>query len=303
MKKIFGLFCGVAAMMSLAACSSEENAPEMESELVTFTAQLPGKFTRAIVDGSKANTLMCYVYDEDGVYVTKHSGSMSKNEGSVTMRLASGVNYKLVFWSQVASENSPYSVSDAGVLTVDYTKMVGNDDNNDAFYYTTTFRGGDEPTKITLKRPFAQINFGTNDMDLDVVKKAYGNNVRTTVTVDTYNTMDLVNGTVSGEVNQLVTNRASANLISSETFPTEGHKYVNMAYVLVPKGGSTSSLLTLKAYNSDAADAKPVWSVVVPNAPLKPNFRTNVYGALLTTQTGFSVTIDGKFDGAENKPQ
>lgn len=295
-KKIFGLFCGMAAMMSMAACSSEEVTPMNGCEMVTFTAKLPGKFTRGVADGAKANTLVCYVYDSQNNFVVKHEGKMAANEGSVTMRLASGVDYQLVFWSQVKSDNSPYSITDEGVLSVDYTKMNGNDDNNDAFYYTTTFKGGTQPEEgIVLKRPLAQINFGTDDLHLKVVESAYNKNVRTTVSVDAYNTMNLLTGEVSGVENQMVTARTSANLLSDELFPDADHEYLNMAYVLVPKSGITS-MMTLKAYNSDDATT-PVWSVEVPNAPLKQNFRTNVFGSLLTTKTDFEVTIDGEFDG------
>lgn len=71
MKKLFNISAALAIMLmarGLASCSSNaepEPAPEKTVE-VTFKAQLPSRIdARAIADGTKANELFFYVYDEN----------------------------------------------------------------------------------------------------------------------------------------------------------------------------------------------------------------------------------------------
>ncbi len=302
-------FCGLllgATVVLTPSCSQQEEAPVLGAEqTVTFTAQLPGRFTRAAGDGTKANTLKCFVYDSKGDFIESHVGNMANAQGSVSMRLASGMDYKLVFWADTKLTDSPYSITDAGVLTVDYAKMTGNDDTMDAFYLSTTYHAGNSTSEsVILKRPFAQVNFGTDDLNLDVVKKAYSNGVRTTVALEAYTEMNLVSGKASKPIS-LTTNVGSHRDLTSERFPAgqgataadDLYSYLNMGYVLVPSEGTTGEI-TLNSYNVDPqGGTDPLWTIKVPNAPLRPNFRTNIFGSLLTTRTNFQVTIDSDFTG------
>lgn len=299
-----GLLLGATAVLAT-GCSQQEDSPRFgEEQTVTFRTHLPGGMTRSAGDGTKANTLKCFIYNSAGEFVDSQEGSMANASGEVTMRLASGEDYTLVFWSDTKLADSPYSITDEGMLTVDYSKMSANDDSTDAFYLSTTYHAGDSNNEsVVLKRPFAQVNFGTDDLNLEVVKKGYKDNVVTTVTMEAYTQMDLRDGTASNPI-ELTTNAARAKDLSGERFPTgqgetadkDQYGYLNMGYVLVPTEGTTSNL-TLKSYNTDPMAADPIWTLNVPNAPLKQNYRTNVFGALLTTQTDFEVTIDPIFDG------
>lgn len=303
-------FCGLllgATVVLTPSCSQQEETPVLGAEqTVTFTAQLPGRFTRSAGDGTKANNLKCFVYDSNGVFIESHVGNMSNAQGAVSMRLASGMDYKLVFWADTKLTDSPYSITDAGILTVDYTKMTSNDDAMDAFYLSTTYHAGNSTSEsVILKRPFAQVNFGTDDLNLDVVKKGYGNNVRTTVALEAYTEMDLVSGKASKPIS-LTTNVGSHRDLTSERFPAgqgataadDQYSYLNMGYVLVPTAGTTGTI-TLNSYNVDPqTGADPLWTIKVPNAPLRPNYRTNIFGSLLTTSTNFQVTITPTFDGS-----
>ena len=272
---------------------------------VTFSVKAPVVGTRAVGDGNTANTLTCYAYDASGNYVDTFTGSMSGGKGSVTARLASGVSYKLVFWSGAA--DSPYTVdAEKGTMTVNYSGMAANSDANDAFYSTLEFKGGEAAQKdITLTRPLAQINFGSDDTTLPAVTKAYTSGVYTTVTTQAFTTLNLVDGTVSGETS-FTAPVAAISTLERESFPVthaestpeapKSYAYTNMLYALVPAAGATSDL-TFKSYTSTDTSS-PVWTLAVPAAPLKQNFRTNVFGSLLTTQTDFQVTVNPIFAGS-----
>ena len=294
--------CGGMLLIGLASCSQEELSINNDGT-VTFSVSTPVVGTRAAGDGNTASTLTCYAYDANGKYVDTFSGSMSGGKGSVTARLASGVSYKLVFWSDAAG--SPYAIdAEKGTMTVNYSGMTANSDVNDAFYTTLAFKGGDaKEQKLTLTRPLAQINFGSDDTTLPAVGKAYSAGIYTTVTTDIYTKLNLVTGEVSPEPSDRVTYTTTIAPISGlkdETFPVthpesttdapRSYAYTNMLYALVPPSG-TASDLTFKSYNAANAST-PIWTVKVPAAPLKQNFRTNVFGSLLTSATDFQVTID-----------
>lgn len=62
-----------------------------------------------------------------------------------------------------------------------------------------------------------------------------------------------------------------------------------MVYALVPDSRTTSTV-TLHTY-ADAEATKKIWTLPVSNTPLRQNYRTNIFGSLLTSNTDFSVTI------------
>lgn len=304
------------ALISVASSCSKNEAPEASAtETVTFSTMLPGKTTRSFADGKAATTLTCYVYDSNNNFVLKQEGNMANKNGSVSVTLAKGVNYKIVFWADTDDAKTPYSITDKGVLTVSYEKMAANSNDNDAFYGVINFLGGSEASKtVELFRPLAQINIGTDDLKETAVTAHYGANLYTSVTAtECYTTMNIIDGTVSNPTT-VTTPKGLVSDMKSETFPvthtesTKSYGYATMMYALVPTQGATS-LITFNSYASNAADAKAVVSRQVPNAPLKQNFRTNLFGTLLSASTDFELNINPAFkdptpeDGNHNLPQ
>lgn len=292
------LMAATTMLCGLSACSDADLGGNGNGETVTFTAKLPMELTRAVGDGTNVKNLTCLVYDKKGNYVTQASASIQNAQANVTLQLASNVDYQLVFWA--AAPNSPYTLTNNGMLNADLTHMNANDEANDAFYNKIDFIGGAEKTKtVTLHRPLAQINIGTDDSTLPVVNAAYPSGIYTTLTTDVYTTMDLLSGEVSGRTN-ITTPVAPISSLEDEKYPVnhtdanKKYKYTNVIYTLVPTQGAVSDM-TFTSYASDAEGAPAMQSRPVTAVPMKQNFRTNIYGALLTSTTDFKVTINPNF--------
>ena len=319
----------VAAMAGMTSCSNEEVvAPATGGDgNVNFTVSLPGSgfATRAFADGMSAEHLQMAVYDADNgdLVMTPEEVTFEKNALStqVSLNLAAGRNYKIAFFA------NPHAGSDADkvytfsaenkTISVNYDKMKNdyNSKDYDCFYalYETGVVSAPINDNVTLTRPVAQINWGTSDLEEGVVvdDNAYGAsaaNLVTKVTAKAYSTFDLLTGDVSDEVDVEMPYLArpaeyDATSASGEKFPVEHptYKYLSMHYLLVPKDNSVVDL-TLYAHNTPnpAEGTQAMSTVTVTNAPVQANYRTNIYGALLTNPAEFTVTKDKDFTEPDN---
>jgi hypothetical protein len=186
----------IASAFSFASCSNSEedlNVASNEST-VTFTTALPTELisraatgadnnsglTESIYgDGLKATTLYyaVYTYNENGNNLVLTNYGKEGDNGfvnnpvkfnnltaTVSFTLANGTPYKFVFWAQ-SDEAAQYTFNPAtGDIKIDYSKVVCNDDNQDAFFACVnyTFEQG-QGKSVTLTRPFAQLNVGLTD--------------------------------------------------------------------------------------------------------------------------------------------
>lgn len=298
------ILMAISLLIGMSSCSENELYESGNSGAVTFNLQLQPQTTRSggatFGLGIYATSLKCLVYDETGKYLTQTSTTLSDGQGSVNLNLVSGMSYKLLFWADSGTGYSPYTLNNSGEISVNLDKVQANSEYNDAFYAVKEFQAGTSTNEnITLTRPFAQINFGTDDADMQLVAEAYPDGVYTTVTTNLYTRMNLLNGEVLDK--QTYTTKLSTTAsMTAESFPV-AHKqagkkydYVNMLYAIVPAEGFTSDI-TLKTYKSSSEGADPTWTVNVPSAPIKQNWRTNIFGSLYTSDTNFNVIIDNHF--------
>ena len=175
-------------------------------------------------------------------------------------------------------------------MTVNYDGITANKENLDAFFHAETALTVNGPVSkaITLLRPFAQINVGTNDL---ATADMAGVKVNTSsIAVKTYRTLNLLSGAVDATTETLVT-FAKAAIPSGETFPVDGYDYLSMAYVLV---GADKQLVDI-TLGVDATTNEPVFTGV----PVQRNYRTNIYGSLLTNPAIFNVEINPDFGGGD----
>ena len=176
--------------LALASCSSDD-APQVGTGNgnVTFQVQLPAELgSRAYFgNGTQAKNLYVAVYDANGNVLDKltnfngetPAAGMTVNNfttslsTTVTIPLVKGQTYTVVFWAdsyapveEGAEFTSPFTFTPADAsMKVDYTKFVGNSDAPDAFFAAVTVPADGTTHKVELKRPFAQINIGTDDLD------------------------------------------------------------------------------------------------------------------------------------------
>ena len=277
-------------MIFATSCENElEVGAAGEESMVSFTIATPDMGSRAYSDGTTATVLQYAVYNAAGEELTDLTVTNGEIHGSTTvnLQLTTGNTYSVVFWA--AAPGAPYTVDfGAKTMTVDYTNAVSNDENRDAFYAKETFTvTGAQTETITLKRPFAQLNIGTNDYAAST-SAGYTPTKSKVVVSNVYGKLDLWKGEVDSSV---VASFDFAAIDTTELFPVSGFKYLAMNYLLVDDEKETVDVEFTYTDDSNAKTRK------VGSVPVQRNYRTNIYGQLLTSDVDINVTIEPGFDG------
>ena len=326
MKKnyLYGLFA--TSMLLMTSCQQDNLAGDWQDNgnlvSVRMSVSLPEmqNATRAAFgDGTTAKKLhygVFEVYDvnKDGkidreterVFLSQISGTTEFNqnlEADIVLKLMPKSTYDIAFWA--ASDKAPYDCTFEGAtasVDVNYKGVFSNNENNDAFFGTTTIadvaldggntlvhNGGEA---IKLYRPFAQLNIATSTDDYTAASKAGFEVTETEVVIGgIYEVLDLWTGNVSmkdnGETNPRVYQKAE--IPGAEyTFPiVSGQKYLSMNYLLMPKEKETLTKVIFKHYTADGREKVREFG----NVPAQRNWRTNIYGDLLTSDVQVKVAI------------
>ena len=172
MKKVLYSLLAVAALAFAVSCSKDQTTAIADGDEVTVTFDvdaLAGLQTKAISDGLRATDLTVAVYtaDKSEISALKKTTTFSNRKAQVSFNLVKGQTYNFAFWA-VNPNCSAYSFNTAAAkVTVSYEGVSANDESRDAFFaveegLTVT---GPMSRNITLKRPFAQLNFGSAKTD------------------------------------------------------------------------------------------------------------------------------------------
>ena len=299
MKKIFSIFAA-SLMLFAASCSTEKLDEPKGDGNVTFTVQLPGGLqSRAEMtngNGQAATKLHYWVYEAGqttplaaGLVNGKpKTADFTNLQATAELQLVTGKQYDVVFWAQ--APDAPYTFDlNARTVAMNYTAANANDEKRDAFFKVETITvTGSMTQNVTLTRPFAQLNFATSDMA--AAQSAGFILDKTAVKVTSIKpTFQLIgNGTAIGADTD-VTFAATEIPDGDLTIQNEAYKCISMNYLLV-EGENTLVNCTLTK-NADVQS----YDLEVSNVPVKRNYRTNIYGNLLTSTTTFNVTIDPEF--------
>lgn len=303
MKRILFSTVAMSALMLMATSCADDQTSDLKAgaeSTVTITAQLPGDMgTRAFADGTKATELHYAVY-EKGTTIRlavckKADGTKGQLEGTATMtglqttislQLTTGKEYDFVFWADAPGDNVYTFDSEKQTVTVNYANAENNTDNLDAFFGQKKALkvSGNMSISQELRRPFAQINIGTDDFD---AAAAAGYTVsESTIGVATYNTLNLLSGEVSNPVTATFVKKPIPTENSKFSVNSKDYKYLSMSYVLVPKDKETV----------DIAFDYTLTNRTFTNVPVQRNYRTNIYGSLLTNTADFNVVIAPGFN-------
>ena len=306
MKKVLlGMMAATALLFT--SCSQDEFNPGANGANATLTVNLstPQLVSRAFSDGKTATQLQYAVYDiTDGT--PQIISDFTETEDEINIRttknfqLANGRTYNLVFWA--ANAEAPYTVDfgdSEATMTVDYDNTFANAETLDAFFACKEVTvSGSATVDVKMYRPFAQINVGTDDYVPAAVAGAIPS--VSSFTIDNvYTTLDLMSGDVVGATTRIFKDGAipakydeTAN--TGEKFPVDGYDYLAMTYALVD---AEQALTTVKfSYTGGTVTEE----ITVGGVPVQRNYRTNLYGSILTSGIVANVEIIPGFNEPDN---
>ena len=292
MKKLLLCMLAIVAMVAT-SCQQDTDLGVKGGEIVSVSFNLGTQVSRAYSDGSQATHLQWAVYKKNGDLLenlenlvgqdTEYTGSKT-----VSLDLATGDTYSVIFWA--AAPNAPYRVDfENKTMTVNYDGALSNAENRDAFYAYKSFTvNGPMALDVELKRPFAQLNIGANDFT--AMENAGRKIELSKVIVPVYTTLNLVEGTVDGQATKTTFDYAA---LPTEAFVVNGYQYLAMNYILV---AAEQEVVDVEFHYATAGES---WtnSRTVGSVPVKRNHRTNLYGAILTSNVNVNVEIKPEYDG------
>lgn len=308
MKKLIYTILAVAATLFAASCTRETEKVDPDDCTIVearFNLGFGKALTKAFSDGLSATQLVVGVYDKDLGYLenlsiapdaTDHKTAFSQLQATYTARLVKGHGYDIVFLA-VAPDNGVYTINLAnGTLTVN-PQGPSNEEKRDAFYgvYSIDRVTAAVDESITLSRPFAQINVISEKQDFEAAVAAQVEFGKSALKVNAPSVLYLVDGSTGTPADYDLTPAAmpvdagdTAAHPNFEPYQSRGDYWLLTNYVLVdPQGCDCEVEFTLYAKGSD----DELFSYSIPNVALKQNYRTNIYGSVLTTDGSFTLVI------------
>lgn len=303
MKRLF-LFLAVAGLMATTACSRDEmeSAGMNGDGVVTFSARLPEQLqTRSMGDGQTARKLTYAVYaagEQTPLLTSECEGAPAVEftdlKAQLTLRLTTGKSYDVLFWADAygqKDESNPYKVDyQAQTVTVDYAAAESNDESRDAFFGSVTGMKvtGAMSQDVTLVRPFAQVNVGTDDLEEAVAGGLQSAALATSMSATNVpTTLNLLNGTTTGSTSVDFASHA----VPTESLVVSGRTYTYLAMNYLLMGADKTTTNIAFAFTDGATTGNLTFS----NVPVQRNYRTNIIGSVLTGDVDFDIDIDPGF--------
>lgn len=298
---LLSTFTIAAAALLVTSCNDEmDNGLKTGDEgTVTFTAQLPSEMgTRAFADGLTAKHLQYAVYEAGQSTPLKVFGDettvvgeaeMDNLKQTVSLKLTTGKTYDVIFWAADNSAKKPYTFDPlTQTVKIKYTNVYSNNDICDAFFKKETITvSGNQNVDVKLTRPFAQVNIGTDDFDAATI--AGLNLTQTQVKATAGDILNLATGKMEGTEATRIFKMKAIPTADDGAFPVAGYKYLLMAYIPISDTKETVDMTF--GYNGKSTFRS------FTNVPLQRNYRTNIYGSLLTNSVDFNVVIEPAFSG------
>lgn len=323
MKRLIYSVLALAAM-AFAFPSCNDDAPEEVQ--MTFTASVPGydmqsrtEGTSSIGDGSKVDKVKCEVHElinNEYVKRAQERLTLTTNENGVktttySPTLLKGRTYAVVFW---AYKDGAYTVDDLTNVTRAKIgeQLLCNDDDLDAFAWVAKDVKAESATtvSVTLKRPLAQLNFGTNDVEAGLKMLETGAQLSgSSITVNAYSGYNVLTGDVVGNATPTTFHKKET---PSGTLTANNIDYTNhlaMTYLFVGQDLGSNGTDTQSSYISDCSltvyytytEGEETKEEVVnttnySNVNFKQNTRTNVISNnLLTGTINYTISLDNDF--------
>lgn len=301
-KNLFKTFA-IAAMTVLAGACAKEQVASGDGETVemTFNVDVPETTitTKGLSDSKDVDEVICQVFlSSDHTLLESKTVDFVGGKANVSFSLVKGQKYDFAFWAQVKGTGY-YDTSNLSAVKIDYSKekTKANDAKRVAFFAVYPKKPALAITgKATLRRAFAQVNFGgvLDTTRPDAIKNVLESRVIMTnlaSTIDLFNTNTIAGYT--GNVEKVTFDKNP--VISDEKLNVNGVDYQYFATVYVP-APSVNKILT-DAVASLYLDSGFSVDVKAPNVPIKRNYRTNILGNFFNdVEYGWTITIDDRFN-------
>ena len=311
MKKLLYCAAALATLLFAGSCQRENLEPAQESAAVTFTVEAPAALqTKAIADGLNVNQLIYEVWltDELGVLT---SGAQKLYQAETTMAEDNGVNkatltldlvndqkFTVLFWAQV-KEAGAYTTAELTKVTYAKNEYNSNDESLAAFYavaYVNDCKHVEKDgttaadSKVSLRRPFAQLNLGTLNTSTAYTVTMVSSEVKVTSANTVFNVAKGVASTPAE-----LTFKNAAVPTDPATLKVNGttYQYAAMNYLFAGDNATVEYDIVTKLNGGMDGTVNNIVNAV----PLKENYRTNIIGNLLTSKTDYEIVVDAEFAG------
>lgn len=304
MKHTLQLIAVMALAFLAASCQRENLEPVAGGSTVTYTVQIPDAIaTKAIGDGHSGVTKLIYeVYREaqlaDLSAAPIYEGVAEINDQGVAaleLEFVKNQKFTVLFWAQ-NPDVAVYTTDDLRNVQLAQTLTANN-------VNTAVFAGSDKVDNcvsaangaVKLVRPIAQLRIGTTPESL-VIRST------TTVTLKKSDlkvkglstTYNVATKAVGADKSEFTYSEAD---VPAETFKANNvdYQYVAMSYV-----GFASDLGANIDVEFNINTSEGVISHEVVNVPVKPNYRTNIVGNLITASADYNVSINDNWETTEH---
>ena len=285
MRKYFLTFVALAAGLFATSCQESIVEPQIAGP-TTFTVQIPDQMgTKAIGGHDLVDKLYVQVYPEDVTADMLTSDIVIvENDGTakVSFNLVQDQKYNIVFWAQ---KEGAYKTQDLRRIPMNLNHH--NNESGAAFFaFLENFIPTGTAEPVVLRRPFAQLNIRTTESSLEnhAGKFELGTSkVTVTGLADVFNTVEGY-----GEVSKDYVFEAVAVPVEDVTIGGIDYKYVSMDYLPIVGDDKALATVGLEITLKDNQVITHSWD----NIPLQENYKTNIFGNLISSSTDFNVTID-----------
>lgn len=303
MKKLLSLISAAAFLFSTAACQQEieqvEN-PADETVEVTINVSVPdGLKTKAMGDASTLTKVNYEIWDSEWTeIVDKNVIELDENlKGTLALKLIRFKTYNVLFWAQ--GEAAKHTWTDLREINIDYTPNIENDAFAGRVLGIDATNDKNLEKAVVLKRPFAQINFATDDLGAgkgvnmgDLAFKS----AKVTVPglAKKYNNVD---GVAAGAA-EAITFESTALMAEPFVMNEVSYDYVLVFYPLVGEGEKTTVNLAADFVATCGEEEVAVsWTGkgAMNNVPVQANYRTNFFGSIYTAFGDIDVSVDDEF--------
>lgn len=316
----------IVTLMALAAllCTScaKDDDPLAGTVPVTFVAHLPETIdSRAIADGTKANELFFWVYDENNQEIVELRQKnvefdQTTNTSSVTAHLLPGHTYSFAFWAQHRDIDA-YDPSTT-IIRINYgteeDKVKCNDDDRDAFYgwipNLQVSAEGNITRNITLTRQLAQVNVGLDRTAATQARRA-GVDVTNCESSLTISTNSSASAAAYSGFNVSTGNPETSRTyfkrnvffdfaeVPNEYLNAENRRWNYLAMTYFQPLIISETLVNVRIVMRDKTTKKVILDRTFPNVSVRGTKRTNLLIRSLTEDVSFDVIIDENFDNID----